>query len=693
MRSEKINPLFATISSLSGVGPKIEKLFNKIVGNRLVNLLWHLPYNVIKRKKHKNIRNAEINSLVIFKIKIIEHRPSRFKKQPYKVNCLCGEEPIDIVFFFAKHPYIKSILPIGEERLISGKLEYFRNKYQCTHPSHIIKIDSINEIKEIEPIYGLTAGLTQKIYLKTFNNVIKKLPDLEEWIDSDIINKFSFEEWKRSLINIHNPKSNEDILPNNVFRRRLAYDELLAHQLAISIVRNYNKKQKGIKFIDNSELVNKCIKKLPFTLTNSQKNAWKQISDDLKSENQMVRLLQGDVGAGKTIVALLAMLQAIDSGYQASLMVPTAILAYQHYDTLNNLLSNMKIKIILLTSKDIGKSRLEKIELIKNGEAKLIIGTTSLIQEDVKYNSIGIVVIDEQHKFGVFQKLAFSNKGTKPSLLVMSATPIPRTLSLAAYGDMDETKLIDKPTGRLPIITKSVPIAKVNSLIDRLVNIFNRQEKIFWVCPLIEESEELDIQAATERYKILENKFKGKVLLLHGQLKETEKENIMKKFKEEDYRIMVSTTVLEVGIDIKEATTLIIEHAERYGLATLHQIRGRIGRGNIQSTCILLYKENMGENAKKRIKKMKETNNGFEIAEKDLQIRGPGEVLGKKQSGLPSFLIADLYFDSDLLEIARKKVDLIALTDPNLKSKKGLNLRNLLYLFERDIAIKTLLSG
>ena len=367
--------------------------------------------------------------------------------------------------------------------------------------------------------------------------------------------------------------------------------------------------------------------------------------------------------------------------------------AEQHFENISILLSKIDINIILLTGKDKGKSRQEKLELIKNGKAQIIIGTHALIQDDVIYKSIGLVVIDEQHRFGVFQRMAFTNKGQKPSLLVMSATPIPRSLALAAYGDMDETRITEKPIGRLPIETKAMTLNKEKQLIERLKNKLSSNEKAYWVCPLIEESEELDLQAATERYKKLEKIFKNKVLLIHGQLKENEKETIMKKFKEEDYLILVATTVIEVGIDVKEATTLIVEHAERFGLAQLHQLRGRVGRNNIQSTCILLYKENLGETAKKRIKTIKETNDGFQIAEQDLKIRGPGELLGRKQSGLPTFLIADLSFDADLLDEVRRLVELITLTDPKLKTDNGKKLRNLLYLFEKDIAIKTLLAG
>ena len=694
MRSDKINPLFSPIISLSGIGPKLDVLFQRLVGPRLVHLLWHLPYNIIKRKFINKIIEAELNTLVTFKVHIIKHNPSHFnRKAPYKISCMCGDTPISLVFFYARQPYLKSMLPERESRFISGKLEYFNNTYQVTHPSHIIEINKLDKLKNIEPVYGLTAGLTNNIYNKTIEKVLKNIPDLEEWIDEKIIQKYSFNNWKNSLIKSHQPKTKEDLVESNINRKRLAYDELLAHQLAIAIIRNYNQKTKGIKFKKNPNLVVKCINNLPFKLTQSQEYVWREIFEDLNSQHQMIRLLQGDTGSGKTVIALLSLMHAIDSNYQGALMAPTSILAQQHFNNLSKILKNLKINIVLLTGKDTGKSRLQKLSLIKSGKAQIIIGTHALIQEDVSYHSIGLVVCDESHRFGVFQRLAFTNKGLKPNVLTMSGTPIPRTLALAAYGNIDQSRLTEKPEGRLPVVTKSLPIIKVNELVDRLYKKIESKEKIYWVCSLVQESEELDLQAATKRFEFLKTKFKGKVLLIHGQLKEKEKEDVMNKFQNDNYSILVATTVIEVGVDVPLATTMIIENAERFGLSTLHQIRGRIGRNNLPANCILLFKKNIGEMAKKRIAKMKETNDGFEIAEHDYLLRGEGDRIGKKQSGQPTFLIADLAFDKDLLEDARKTVDYISQNDPKLKNENGLRLRNLLHLFEKDVAIKTLLAG
>ena len=408
----------------------------------------------------------------------------------------------------------------------------------------------------------------------------------------------------------------------------------------------------------------------------------------------MIRLLQGDVGSGKTVVALIAMLKTVESGYQSVLMVPTSILANQHFENFCDLLSDLNLNVEILTSRDKGNDRINKLKLIAEGSINIIIGTHALIQEDVVFHKIGLAVIDEQHRFGVYQRMVFHYKGKRPSILVMSATPIPRTLALASYGDMDESRLTEKPLGRKTIKTTSLILNKVNKLIERIkINIANSNSKFYWVCPLIEESEELDLKAATLRYQHLNKLFKNKVLLMHGQLNEKEKEQIMYKFINEDYRILVATTVIEVGIDIKSATTIIIEHAERFGLAQLHQLRGRVGRSNLDSFCILLHKEIIGDNAKKRIYKMIETNDGFSIAEEDLKIRGAGEILGKKQSGLPSFKIAELSFDSDLLEDVREYVEKISKNNLKLENNEGEKLRSLLYLYERDVAIKTLLAG
>ncbi len=693
MRPKKLNYILSSISSLKGVGLKLEQIINKLGIYKNIHFVWNIPNNILERKFYENIHEAEINSLVTLNLKIIKHEPSRFKRQPYKIKCICGDASVYLVYFNARHPMLRQMFPTNENRLISGKLEYFKNTFQITHPSHVSNLNNNKIIKSKEAVYSLTSGLNQKIMNKLTDQILNNLPNFNEWIETSIINKYKFEKWNEAVKNLHNPSDN-NLKNKNLLRRRLAFDELLSHQLAIGIMRNFNQKKKGLKITSENKTLNKFYNNLNFQLTNSQNNVIKEILQDLGSSNQMIRLLQGDVGSGKTIVALISMIKVFESNFQSALMVPTTILAYQHYENILYLLKDSKINVLILTGKDKGKERKGKLDEIAKGKADIIIGTHALIQDTVKFNNLGLAVIDEQHRFGVYQRMVFNHKNHKPNILVMSATPIPRTLTLAAYGDMKESKLIEKPLGRKPIITSSLSLKKENQLIDRInEKIKNSSSKFYWVCPLIEESEELDLKAAEERYKILKKYFKNKVLLMHGRLSEIEKEEIMTKFKNEDYKILVSTTVIEVGVDIPSATTIVIEHAERFGLAQLHQLRGRVGRNDIQSYCILLHKENIGEISKKRIEIMKQTNDGFKIAEEDLKIRGPGEILGKKQSGSPSFYVADLSFDYDLLEDAKIMVEDILSKNPKLENIEGENLRNLLYLQERDAAILTLTAG
>jgi len=694
MRPAHLDLLLSPINKLKGVGPKLQNIINKLGIHLNVHFLWHFPYKIIEKKYYENIHDAPINQLVTLKIEIIKHYPSKFRRQPYRVSCLANETPLDIVYFNARHPVVRSILPIKSIRMISGKLEFFKNKFQITHPSSIENISDIQLLREKEPVYSLTAGLNMKSFIKISNQVLHLLPNLKEWIDERLLKKYNFVSWKEAVKQLHNPNIEDTYSEKNFFRRRLAFDELFAHQLAICIIRTIDNKKTSIPFTNNNKLKNNLINNLEFKLTNSQLIVINEIQKDLESNHQMIRLLQGDVGSGKTIVALISMLTVIESGFQTTLMAPTSILAYQHYENISKLIQDLPIKIDILTGKDKGKTRIEKLNKINNGDTQIVIGTHALIQDGVNFKKLGLSVIDEQHRFGVYQRMAFNYKGFRPSILVMSATPIPRTLTLAAYGDMDESRLIDKPIGRKPIVTTSLILKKEKNLIERIKKkINNSNDKFFWICPLIEESQELDLKAATDRYNVLNKIFKKKVMLIHGQLSEKEKESTMEKFKNEDFRILVATTVIEVGIDIKSATTIIIEHAERFGLAQLHQLRGRVGRNNEESFCVLLHKENLNDTAKKRIHIMTETNDGFLISEEDLKIRGPGEILGKRQSGLPSFNVADLSYDGDLLEEARLYANNIITNDPKLEKDGNKNLKDLLYIQERDTAIRTLSAG
>ena len=470
MRPAYLDLLLSPINKLKGVGPKLENIINKLGINLNVHFLWHFPYRIIEKKYYENIHDAPINQLVTIKLEVIKHYPSKFRRQPYRVSCLANETPIDIVYFNARHPVVRSVLPLKSLKMVSGKLEFFKNKFQITHPVNIEIITDRQLLREKEPVYSLTAGLNMKNFIKLSNQVLLLLPNPKEWINDKLLKKYNFIPWKEAIKNLHNPEIEDTFNEKNFFRRRLAFDELYAHQLAICIIRTLDNKKKSTSFKNNNELKKNLIKVLEFKLTNSQLEVLNEIQNDLESSKQMIRLLQGDVGSGKTIVALISMLTVIESGYQATLMAPTSILAYQHFENITKLLEGLPIKIDILTGKDKGKTRIEKLDKIKNGSTQIIIGTHALIQEGVNFNKLGFSVIDEQHRFGVYQRMAFNYKGFRPSILVMSATPIPRTLTLAAYGDMDESRLIDKPLGRKPIKTTSLTLKKEKNLIERIKN-------------------------------------------------------------------------------------------------------------------------------------------------------------------------------------------------------------------------------
>ena len=493
---------------------------------------------------------------------------------------------------------------------------------------------------------------------------------------------------------VHNPESEKDNDPQSPARARLAYDEFLADQLALALVRKSQRSISGRAFHGDGALIDRASAGLPFSLTNSQNQAIKEIFTDMEAPHKMMRLLQGDVGSGKTIVAFLAMLKALESGAQAAFMAPTEVLARQHMKTIEPLAGNIGIRVALLTGRDKGKARDEILAGLKNGQIKILIGTHALFQEDVVFDDLGLSVIDEQHRFGVHQRLLLGAKGKTPvDMLVMTATPIPRSLMMSCYSDLDSSRLTEKPAGRKPIETRDLPVERLNHIISRLRVAMNTGSRVFWVCPLVDESEALDLAAATDRQKILDSYFPGKTALLHGQMKPKEKDLAMTKFAEGQVDLMVSTTVIEVGVDVPEATIMVIEHAERFGLAQLHQLRGRVGRGEKTSSCLLLYASPLSQTARSRLEILRNTDDGFVIAEEDLRLRGAGEILGTKQSGLPQYRVAQLMEHKDLLESARDDCKLIMDKDPQLKSKRGQALRVLLYLFEKDAVIKTLQSG
>ena len=675
-------------------------LYKKLVGEYAVNLLWHLPSGVIDRSYAPQLKYADRDRIATLTLNIVEHNPPRQPKLPYRIVGVDDTDQVVITYFNVKGDYLANLYPTNRKVVVSGLLERYKANWNMNHPDYVVPVERANEIPRFEPVYPLTEGLSSKMLRKTIEQAFAKLPNLPEWNDPHLMKREGWPLWKDAVRAAHTPTP--DIAPEgtthaptSAARRRLAYDELLADQLALAVIRQHHRRSAGRAFIGNGELQNKLIASLPFTLTNGQNMAVAEISGDMKAPKRMLRLLQGDVGSGKTIVALIAMLQAVEAGAQAALMAPTEILAKQHYAKLSEFLKPLNIEIGLLVGKSRGAAdRAKTLETLADGSLKLVVGTHALFQEDVKFHDLGLAVIDEQHRFGVNQRLQLSDKGRGVDILVMTATPIPRTLTLTAYGDMDVSRLADKPAGRQPIDTRLVDMARLEEVIDGVKRQIAKGAQVYWVCPLVAESELIDLAAATERAELLAQHLGAShVGLVHGQMPAEEKDRTMAAFAAGNIKVLVATTVIEVGVDVPNATLMIVEHAERFGLSQLHQLRGRVGRGRDKSTCLLMYLTPIGEVAQARLKLLRETEDGFRIAEEDLRLRGPGEMLGTRQSGLPEFHIADLTRDRDLLDIAHDDAQVILQRDPKLDQERGHALRILLYLFERDAAVPLLRAG
>lgn len=692
MRPFVLAPLFSAITSLNGIGPKSGKLLEKLVGGpKILDLLHHKPVDMIERVHVPSIAAANDGQTIIIKVTVKHHSPNARRNTPYRIECTDSVATIDLVFFNMPREMLEKSYAVNSIITISGKLERFRGQAQIIHPDIIP--DNAQNTYALEPIYPLTAGITNKLFRKTIDTALKTIPALPQWLEEHHNARMQWPEWHTALQQLHNPQNTKDLLPQCPARTRLAYDELLANQLALAMIRHHQRKLNGRSFTTNGPCRAKLLQSIPFQLTTAQQQVMKEIDADMQSQNRMLRLLQGDVGSGKTIVGALAVMNAIDSGTQAAFMAPTEILARQHADTLKPWLDAANIPFVTLTGRDKGKARQTILDKISRGEARLIIGTHALFQETVTFQDLGLAVIDEQHRFGVHQRLQLSSKGKGTDILVMTATPIPRTLALTAYGDMEVSRITEKPPGRKPIDTRLIPEEKLEDMIEGISRQIQSGTRVYWVCPLVEESEILDVRAAEERHQILQARFGDKVGLIHGRLKPTEKDSIMHKFINGEISILVATTVIEVGVNVPEATIMVIERAERFGLAQLHQLRGRVGRGQEQSYCFLSYNNPLSDNAKERLKMMRQTEDGFLIAEKDMELRGSGEILGTRQSGAPEFHFAEIGPHTDLLITARDDAKLIMDRDPELKTERGQALRVLLYLFERDQAISYMRSG
>ena len=654
--------LLSNIDTIKGVGSKTAKLFRRKNINTIFDLIWNLPRDFVDRTDEKKINELQIGKIQTVTVLVKKYNFPRIRNLPNKVQCEDETGKLDCVFFNSYEGYIRKILPLNKKIVISGKIGYFKNRYQITNPTHMSS--DTNSVKKIFSNYSLTDGINQKLYNKVIKEVLNNLPDLNEWLNNRILKKFNNIKWKESVIKLHDPLN---IKKKGDFLNRLIFDEILSAFLINSNIRKSIKKTKKIKKEFNSNSFNKIKKQLKFNLTKDQLNAIADINNDLKSDQKMFRLLQGDVGSGKTIVALISCLNVIQSKFQTSIMAPTEILANQHYNLAKKLFGK-NIKVRLLTSKTDYIERKKILNDLKTNEVDLLVGTHSLFQEKINYHNLGLIIIDEQHKFGVKQRKRLSDKGGRNcDVLVMSATPIPRTMIMTVFGDMDLTVIKNKPKNRKDIKTFSKINSKINEVIKFVGEQIKKNNQIFWVCPLIEESKKIDHQSSIKRYEDLKNKFKKRVGLLHGLLNKDDKNKILLEFLNNKIDILVSTTVIEVVIDFPNANVIIIENANKFGLSQLHQLRGRVGRGQKDSFCILMLKENISENAKKRIKILKSTNDGFKISEEDMKLRGYGDILGFKQSGIKNFRLADPIINEDLFLLAEEEIRRIESNNENLK--------------------------
>jgi ATP-dependent DNA helicase RecG len=693
VRPQILYPLFAPLTSLPGIGPKFAKLFEKLTGLGIVSLLWHLPNGLVDRSAEPPLDEALEGTVITAVVKPLAHMAPNNPKQPYRVSCVNDSGDLDLVFFNARADYLKQILPVGELRVVSGQVERYGRSLNMIHPDYILPVERRGEMPRFEPLYPLTAGLTAKVVGKAVRAALDKLPDLPEWADPHLVKRHEWPRWDDAIRAVHRPRAYADLDPASPPRRRVAYDELLANQLALSLTRQHNRRLPGRPSVGNGHLRGRVLRTLPYALTASQTAAIAEIESDLAGSHRMLRLLQGDVGSGKTIVALMAMLIAVEAGGQAALLAPTDILARQHFATLRPLAEAAGIAISLLTGREKGRSRDSVLATLNDGSLKIVVGTHALVQDDIQFADLRLAVVDEQHRFGVQQRIALAEKGKGVDLLVMTATPIPRTLMLTAYGDIEVSRLTEKPAGRQPIDTRVLPIERMDEVLPALRRAIAKGARVYWICPLVEESEIGDLAAATARHRALTEHFGDRVGLAHGRQKAMERDRAMADFSAGRIDILVATTVVEVGVDVPAATVMVIEHAERFGLAQLHQLRGRVGRGSGKSSCLLLYHAPLGETAKARLQIMRDTEDGFKIAEEDLRLRGGGEVLGTRQSGLPEFRLADLVAHADLIPVARDDAQLALERDPELVNERGRALRVLLYLFERDAVVRTLRSG
>ncbi len=693
-RPETLFPLFAGLETLDGVGPKSASHLAQMHIEKPRDMLFTLPHSGIDRSPRDSVEGADFPSVVTVSVTIGNHLVPRSRSGAYRINVTDAQTSFQLVFFHARGDYLARTLPEGETRVVSGKVELFDGQPQMVHPDHMVSPSEAGEIPRFEPVYPLTSGITQKLMSKACRSAVARAPELAEWIDPTQKEQSGWPDWHQAVAQAHQPECLADLAVTAPARERLAYDEFMAHQLTLALARSSLRQTKGRATRGDGRLQHRVTQALPYTLTGAQTRAIADISADMAQERRMNRLLQGDVGAGKTLVAFMALLVAVEAGGQGVMMAPTEILARQHLSAIRPLAEQAGVVVEVLTGRDKGAERRAKLAALEAGNIHILVGTHAVFQADVIFHDLRLAIVDEQHRFGVRQRLELGRKGAVADVLVMTATPIPRSLALAQYGDMDVSVLDEKPPGRKPIQTAMVSTGRLDEVIDHLRKAVSEGRQAYWVCPLVDESEVVDLTAAEERFKTLRAALgEGVVGLVHGQMPSAEKDRAMAAFQKGATQILVATTVIEVGVDVPNATIMVIERAEIFGLAQLHQLRGRVGRGDQASTCLLMYQAPLSEGGRRRLTTLRDTEDGFRIAETDLEMRGAGDLIGTAQSGLPRFRIADVENQAALMAIAQSDARKLLADDPALKSARGQAARCLLWLMEQDQAIRLITVG
>ncbi|MBV7379488.1 ATP-dependent DNA helicase RecG [Maritimibacter dapengensis] len=693
-RPEILFPLFADLETLGGIGPKSAKSYAALDIEKPRDLLFSLPYAGVDRSFRASVTEVQAPATVTVEAEVGRHLPPSGKGRPYRVEMHDALTTFLVVFFHGNPDWIMKQLPTGQRRIVSGKVELFDNVAQIVHPDHILPPGEADHIPEFEPVYHLAQGITQRLIFKAVGEVLMRVQPLAEWVDPALKTQEHWPDWHDAVRKAHAPEGPDDLSPQTPERRRLAYDEFFAHQLTLALARSRIRRSKGRASVGTGALQDKVRAALPYRPTGAQERAIADISADLADGKRMNRLLQGDVGAGKTLVAFMALLTVVEAGGQGVMMAPTEILARQHLESLRPMAEQAEVVVELLTGRDKGRDRAAKLDALRRGDIHILVGTHAVFQDDVEYHDLRLAVVDEQHRFGVTERMRLGKKGQAADVLVMTATPIPRSLALAQYGDMDVSVLDEKPPGRKPITTSAIPTNRIGDVVARLQSATAEGRQAYWVCPLVGESEVSELTAAEERFKYLRAALgEGVVGLVHGQMPPTDKDAAMAAFQRGETKVLVATTVIEVGVDVPNATIMVIERAEHFGLAQLHQLRGRVGRGSAASTCLLLYQAPLSENGNKRLGIMRDTEDGFRIAEADLEMRGAGDVIGTAQSGLPRFMVADLEHQAGLMAVAQKDARKLLADDPDLTSPRGEAARVLLWLMRQDEAIRLISVG